>query len=380
MRIMVSVIGDGSREFTVPAATVSSAGERIEVAETRVEVPPEIQRLQAFDLESSHFASRYLAYRRRLQFVSDDPANRCDTYYLSPWMVMTVVDVACSERFESPLRGKDIVEFHFRMSGIIELVGSWGECRLVEPSCLVWYQPNGCNDASERLGASGSGREIWVSLYCDRTWLEEMHHGAGATELESILYGDDTEAPVPRFRANPQIGATIPILRDIVRAHRGDPLHWLYASAKASELLYATLSNVSAFARQDGRRLKLTARDRQQLHMVRDALAAECASPPSLPVLARRAGMNNSKLCFGFRLLFGETTSDFVRRQRLELARELLRISDLQVQQIAQRAGYAHHGSFTAAFTRQFGYAPKELRRQPSSARARKGSSKADGS
>jgi len=41
----------------------------------------------------------------------------------------------------------------------------------------------------------------------------------------------------------------------------------------------------------------------------------------------------------------------------------LLRSSDLQVQQIAMQAGYAHHGSFTAAFARQFGYSPKQVRR-----------------
>ena len=28
----------------------------------------------------------------------------------------------------------------------------------------------------------------------------------------------------------------------------------------------------------------------------------------------------------------------------------------------SERAGYVHHGSFTAAFTRQFGYPPKLLR------------------
>ena len=109
--------------------------------------------------------------------------------------------------------------------------------------------------------------------------------------------------------------------------------------------------------------MKLTGRDRRQLHAIRDALAAEFVAPPRLPVLARRAGMNYSKLCSGFRQLFGETTAEFVRRQRLEFAHELLRASDLQVQQIAQRAGYAHHGSFTAAFTRQFGYSPKKVRR-----------------
>jgi AraC-like DNA-binding protein len=345
------------------SAAVYGGGHRFQVAETRVVVPPEIQCLQTADASLTEFASRYLAYRHPLQFVSDDPAKRCDTYYLSPWMVMAVVDVASVGRFESPLKGQDILEFHYRISGAIELAGSWGECRLVEPSCLLWFQPSGCDDANERLGAAPLGRETWVSLYCDRSWLDQVNDGAAAT-LESALSPDADAAPVPCFRTRPHIAATIPVLRDIVRANREDPLHWLYASAKANELLYATLSNLELFApRRGAGGLKLTGRDRRQLHAIRDTLAADFVSPPRLPVLARRAGMNYSKLCSGFRQLFGETTAEFVRRQRLEFAHRLLQTSDLQVQQIASQAGYAHHGSFTAAFTRQFGYSPKQARR-----------------
>ena len=92
-------------------------GSRFEIAETPVIVPPELQCLQTADAARSQFASRYLAYRHPLQFSSDDPGDRCDTYYLSPWMVMAVVDVGSVDRFESPLQGQDIVEFHYRISG-----------------------------------------------------------------------------------------------------------------------------------------------------------------------------------------------------------------------------------------------------------------------
>lgn len=340
---------------------------RFEVAETRVVMPPEIRCQQTAD--AALFASRYLAYRLPLRFFADDTGNRCDTYYLSPWMVMAVVDIASVDRFESPLRGQDIIEFHYRVSGTIEIAGSWGECRVAEPTCLLWFQPRGCDDASERLGAAPLGRETWVSLYCDRSWLDQVDESAAA-DIEAALSRDDNTALTPRFRAGPPIGATIPLLREIVRANRDDPLHWLYASAKANELLYVTLSNIGMFVPRAGGRLKLTARDRTQLHAIRDALAADFVAPPRLPVLARRAGMNYSKLCTGFRQLFGETTAEFVRRQRLEFARDLLRVSDLQVQQIAARAGYAHHGSFTAAFTRQFGYSPKQVRRTASATSA----------
>jgi AraC-like DNA-binding protein len=346
------------------ATSVKASGRRFEVSETRVVVPPELQCPQTVDASRSPFASRYLAYRDPLRFSCADPGNRCDTYYLSPCMVMAVVDVDSVDRFESPLLGQDIVEFHYRLSGAIEIAGSWGECRLLEPAWLLWFQPHGCNDASERLGAAQLGRETWVSLYCDRSWLDHVNEQA-AERLDATLCVEEDSALMPRYRCGPHIGATLPLLRDIVRAGRHDPLHWLYACAKANELLYVTLSNMSMLAPRGSGRLKLTGRDRRQLHATRDALAADFVAPPRLPDLARRAGINYSKLCSGFRQLFGETTAEFVRRQRLEFAHKLLRTSDLQVQQIARQAGYAHHGSFTAAFTRHFGYSPKKVARAP---------------
>ena len=168
----------------------------------------------------------------------------------------------------------------------------------------MWYQPNGCDDVSERLGEALRGRETWVSLYCDRVWLDHVNEGAAAIlESSTPLRGKKT----PRsYRASGRaryIGATIPLLREIVRADRGDPLQWLYASAKANELLYVTLSNIGVFAPRDAGHLKLTGRDRQQLHLIRDVLAANFVAPPRLPDLARRAGMNYSKLCTAFRQL-----------------------------------------------------------------------------
>jgi AraC-like DNA-binding protein len=344
----------------------SSAASRFEVAERQVVVPPELQCLQTTDATRSPFASRYSAYRHPLRFSTGDPGNRCDTYYLSPWMVMAVVDVASIDRFESPLQGQDIVEFHYRISGAIEIGGSWGECRIAEPAWLLWFQPNGCDDASERLGAAQFGRETWVSLYCDRAWLDQVNERA-ATRLEAALSVSESAPLVPCYRTGPHIGATQPLLREIVRANRDDPLHWLYAFAKANELLYATLSNIGIFAPPDAGRLKLTARDRRQLHAVRDALAADFVAPPRLPVLARRAGMNYSKLCSGFHQLFGETTAEFVRRQRLEFARELLRTTDLQATRITAASPPPSRAS-SATHRRRSRATPPRAERRPSAA------------
>ena len=116
-------------------------------------------------------------------------------------------------------KGQDIIEFHYRISGGIEIAGSWGECRLLEPAWLLWFQPNGCDDASERLGAARLGRETWVSLYCDRQWLDQVNAGAATRLDECAVRGRGGRSSRPRFRTGPHIGATIPLLRDIVRAN-----------------------------------------------------------------------------------------------------------------------------------------------------------------
>jgi AraC-like DNA-binding protein len=277
-------------------------------------------------------------------------------------MIMAVVDVGCTQTFESRLSGQDIVEFHYRMSGSILLEGSWGDLCVREPSCLLWYQPRGCDDAAERLGVRSEVRETWVSLYCDRTWLHRVS-GLDAAELLDGPTPDDVDARAPRFRTTLRIAEMVPLLKDIVRSPQSGNADWLMTIARAHELLHVTLRGAQLLNRRDVPAEIFSERDRQRIAHAREILLEEFAAPPALPDLARRTAINTSRLCCGFKSLFGETTSEFIRRQRLEHAHALLTDSDLQVREIARRSGYAHHGTFTAAFTRHFGIAPKAVRR-----------------
>jgi transcriptional regulator GlxA family with amidase domain len=47
-------------------------------------------------------------------------------------------------------------------------------------------------------------------------------------------------------------------------------------------------------------------------------------TPPSLPELARRVGINKTKLSQGFREIFGTSVFNHIRSLRLERGRELL--------------------------------------------------------
>ena len=52
---------------------------------------------------------------------------------------------------------------------------------------------------------------------------------------------------------------------------------------------------------------------------------------------------------------------EFIRRTKLERARELLSTTDLQIGQVAEDVGYRHHSTFTTAFAEHFGIPPKAI-------------------
>lgn len=307
------------------------------------------------------FCARYESYREKIRFPARDKSDRCDAYHVSSGMVMLIVDVACSRPFESQLSGQDIVEFHFRLSGSIAIVGKWGELLVREPSCLIWYQPNGCNDAAEQVGTRGHDRETWVSLYCDRAWLSERAGGYAVGLLESLEKNANVGSGAPHYRVQPQRAEAGRIIGDLLRTRNDSALDWWYATAKAVELLCFTLKDTQHTIVADSSLRRVSGTDARLVRQARSILDTQLATPPPLGALARHVGMNPTKLCALFRQCFGESMYEFVRRRRLEVAHELLTRSDMQIQQVASAVGYRHHSTFSTAFTRHFGVAPKQV-------------------
>lgn len=100
----------------------------------------------------------------------------------------------------------------------------------------------------------------------------------------------------------------------------------------------------------------------ERLQKARSILEYEFVNPPSLFGLARRVGLNDFKLKRGFRETFGTTVFGYVRRLRMDKARSLLEIGDLNVTEVALEAGYSSLGHFAAAFKKRFGTLPSEYR------------------
>ncbi|MCV6601219.1 MAG: AraC family transcriptional regulator, partial [Cohaesibacter sp.] len=92
---------------------------------------------------------------------------------------------------------------------------------------------------------------------------------------------------------------------------------------------------------------------------VRNMVTQNLENLPSISDIASQLGTNNTTLRRAFKATYGVTLMDYIRIQRLEMARIMLREGRFQVAEIAYRVGYANPANFTNAFRRQFGYAPK---------------------
>ena len=97
------------------------------------------------------------------------------------------------------------------------------------------------------------------------------------------------------------------------------------------------------------------------------ALNTHCFEPRrTVGAIERRCGLNDHNVSRRFAEHVGMSPRAYRRRRRMELAKRLLRHEGLQtipIAQIAAAVGYERHDSFTRAFKRYTGCAPKQYRK-----------------
>ena len=79
--------------------------------------------------------------------------------------------------------------------------------------------------------------------------------------------------------------------------------------------------------------------------------------------LASRVGVIEKKLTDLFRKQFGMSVSEYQINQRLEKARAKLSNTGLQIQRIAEEAGYHNASDFSRAFRTRYGLGPRDYRK-----------------
>lgn len=107
---------------------------------------------------------------------------------------------------------------------------------------------------------------------------------------------------------------------------------------------------------------ELNKREYTQINNAREYLVSDLSNPPTIDCLAKRVGLNQSKLKKGFKQIFGKSIYAYFLAERMHKAKQLLVANS--VTETAIIMGYSNISHFSSAFRKQFGVLPKEIRSQ----------------
>lgn len=95
-----------------------------------------------------------------------------------------------------------------------------------------------------------------------------------------------------------------------------------------------------------------------------DLIRKEPAKDYGLEQLSLDFGLSQAKLQEGFKFLYNRTVTEFIRHIRLEMARDLIKNSDLNISQIVYTIGFTSRSYFSKIFKEKFGISPNEFKKQ----------------
>jgi AraC-like DNA-binding protein len=111
---------------------------------------------------------------------------------------------------------------------------------------------------------------------------------------------------------------------------------------------------------------KLKQDDRIIMQSIYEKISSNPTDHITLSNLAFDAGINTTKLTYGFKQVFGMTVHEYLVHLRMKRAETLLLLTDKDVKTIALMTGYKTKSSFTVAFKKQHGIAPHQWREKNS--------------
>ena len=135
----------------------------------------------------------------------------------------------------------------------------------------------------------------------------------------------------------------------------------VYSDLKVLELLLLQFHQMDTQKCQSYQYCK-TRTDIDKIHEVSELIVSDLQQTPSISELAKEVGMNEKKLCYGFKEIFGNTIFGYLYDYKMQLAQQLLLYTDKPISEIAFQCGYEHLSHFSTAFKRKFGRSPQGVR------------------
>ncbi len=134
-------------------------------------------------------------------------------------------------------------------------------------------------------------------------------------------------------------------------------LRKMFLQSQITELLTHFFAHIS-----DGEKESIKPSEKEKLYNAKDIMSKNIATPPSLNELSKMIGLNSNSLKKNFKALFGVPVFKYLQNERLEKANDLLRNSEMNIQEVSWFVGYESVSSFSNAFLKKFGFRPSKLK------------------
>ena len=148
------------------------------------------------------------------------------------------------------------------------------------------------------------------------------------------------------------------VLKQVSEINAENKLSDLLYSIKAHEMIYLLFDKL--LDRIAGKQSPVNKSDIDKLYVIRTAILADMGQPPQLNVLAKMAGMSETKMKQLFKQVFGDTIYNYYQNERMQEAGFLLKHAGYSVSEVGYRLGFSNLSHFSRLFEKHYGITPKK--------------------
>ncbi|PWJ41781.1 helix-turn-helix domain-containing protein [Sediminitomix flava] len=104
--------------------------------------------------------------------------------------------------------------------------------------------------------------------------------------------------------------------------------------------------------------------DKEIMFSIKNDLLRDLTVPPTIKDLSRKYGINDVKLRASFISIFGSSPHQFVMKERLQEARRMVNLTNLNMTEISDMLGFTDSSHFAKQYRKEYGIAPLKERKR----------------
>ncbi len=104
--------------------------------------------------------------------------------------------------------------------------------------------------------------------------------------------------------------------------------------------------------------------DIRKIHQLSQFIVDNISEPLTVKLLSEESTLSPKKLQLGFRLLYSKSVNEYIRQIKLEIARDLLKSSELSISEIVYHVGIKSRSYFSKIFHEEYGVLPTDYRKK----------------